>query len=166
MITLKIDSVAELDVDVEIEVDPYLPIVARTSTAPLGAVFFRVGNFETSLVEIDIEPSTRIIRGISAVSLDCVGKVFALNNLPRKKGLPVVAEDALPANRVDELRKVRASMLEGVLVLDWSDGETPQYVTEHTGLGFVVGAGVLIGAVFSELSAEQRSLLEEQLSLL
>lgn len=163
MKTLEIDSATQVDARLDIEVDPYLPIAVRTYTAPLGAVFYRVGNFETSLIEIGIDPSTRVVRGVKAVSLDRVGKVFEWNNLPRRQGLPVVAEAALPADRVDDLREICANLSGSVLVLDWSQGEPPQYLVEHAELAFAVGDRGLIGAVISGLSEEQQALLKEHL---
>jgi hypothetical protein len=67
---LSICEIKPSDLAVSIEVDPYVPIAVRTFSAPIGAVFYRVGNFETSLVEVPIDPLSGTVRGIKLVSLD------------------------------------------------------------------------------------------------
>lgn len=55
MAMLNIREIKPSDLAVSIEVDPYVPVTVRTFSEPLGAVFYRVGNFGTSLVEVPID---------------------------------------------------------------------------------------------------------------
>ena len=162
---LNICEIKPSDLAVSVEVDPYVPIAVRTFSAPIGAVFFRVGNFETSLVEIPIDPLSGTVRGIKVVSFDRVGTSIDDSALPLIKGLPVVTQVGIPQQRQDEQREVTVDMSDGRLVIDWSRGKQLDAKAVHGRLSFLIGSGELLGAVVDLLSQEeQQSLLSHMAS--
>ena len=68
---LRVTSTLQLGVPCLVEVDPYLPLSFKTypGVAP-RALYYRIGNFHTSLLEIGIEPSSMVIRKVSLISFD------------------------------------------------------------------------------------------------
>jgi hypothetical protein len=157
---MNIREIKPSDLVVSIEVDPYVPIAVRTFSAPIGAVFYRVGNFETSLVEIPIDPLSGTIRGVKVVSLDRVGASIDDSALQQLQGLPVVTQESIPQKRLDEQRKVTVALADGRLVIDWSEGQQLDTKAVHGRLSFLIGGGALLGAVVESLSqAEQHALL-------
>ena len=157
---LNIREITPSDLAVIVEVDPYVPIAARTFSAPIGAVFYRVGNFETSLVEVPIDPLTGTVRGIKLVCIDRVGTAIDDRALPLQQGLPVAAQESIPQWRQDENREVTAVLTEDRLVIDWSNGQQLDTKAVHGRLSFLIGGGALLGAVIESLTkAEHQSLL-------
>jgi hypothetical protein len=157
---LNICKIKPSDLAVSVEVDPYVPITVRTFSAPIGAVFYRVGNFETSLVEVPIDPLSGTVRGVKVVSLDRVGTSIDDGVLPLFQGLPVVPQECIPEKRQDEHREVTIAVADGRLVIDWSGGKQLDTKAVHGRLSFLIGSGELLGAVVESLSqAEQQSLL-------
>src|SRR5438552_3106379 len=86
-----------------VEVDPYVPLSFKTYPEVLpGARYFRIGNFETSLLEIGIDPSSLVIRKVCLVSFN---KVFKHEQLREQRaleegvGLPAVSAASLSNHR-------------------------------------------------------------------
>jgi len=156
---LNIREIKPSDLVVSVEVDPYVPIAVRTFSAPIGAVFYRIGNFETSLVEVPIDPLSGTVRGVKVVSLDRVGTFIDDSALPLLRGLPVVAKESIPLKRQDEQREVTVALDDGRLLIDWSEGQQLDTKAVHGRLTFLIGGGALLGAVVESLSqAEQQAL--------
>lgn len=157
---MNIREIKPSDLLVSVEVDPYVPIAVRTFSAPIGAVFYRVGNFETSLVEMPIDPLSGTVRGVKVVSLDRVGASIDDSALQLLQGLPVVTQESIPQKRIDEQREVTVALADGRLVIDWSEGQQLDTKAVHDRLCFLIGGGALLGAVVESLSqAEQQALL-------
>lgn len=158
---LNIREIKPSDLAVSVEVDPYVPVAVRTFSAPIGAVFYRIGNFETSLVELPIDPLSGTVRGIDVVSIDRVGTALDDIALPLLKGLPVVAQESIPEKRYyDEKREVIVALADDRLVIDWSGGQQLDTKSVHGRLCFLIGGGALLGAVVESLSqVELQSLL-------
>jgi hypothetical protein len=157
---LIIREIKPSDLVVSVEVDPYVPVAVRTFSKPIGAVFYRVGNFETSLVEVPIDPLSGTVRGIKLVSVDRVGVDFDDSTLAVLQGLPVTSEEFIPPKRyVDDKREVTVSLAGDRLVIDWSGGQQLDTKSVLGRLSFLIGGGFLFGAVIDSLSqAEQQSL--------
>lgn len=164
---LNITKIKPSDLAVSVEVDPCVPIAVRTSSTPIGAVFYRVGNFETSLVEIPIDPISGTVRGIKVVSIDRVGTEIEEHKLTLLDGLPVVAQESIPQKRQDDQREVLFSLEGDRLVVDWSGGREPDTKAAHGRLCFFIGGGVLLAAAIGPLTVdEQKSLSAHEPSAL
>lgn len=157
---LSISEIKQSELATIVEMDPYVPIAVRTFSEPIGAVFYRVGNFKTSLVELPIDPKSGTVRGVKLVIFDRVGTSFDDSTLPLVPGLPVVAQEAIPQQRQDEKRDILVTLSGSRLVIDWSGGQLIDKKAVLGRLGFLIGGGALLGAVVESLSqAEQHSLL-------
>ncbi len=157
---LGISEIKQSELAVRVEVDPYVPIAVRTFSEPMGAVFYRVGNFETSLVELPIDPTSGTVRGVKMVLFDRVGTSFDDSTLSLVQGLPVVAQESIPQQRQDEKRDILVTLTGSRLVIDWSGGQRMDTKAMLGRLGFLIGGGALLGAVVESLSqTEQQSLL-------
>ncbi|SKB09673.1 hypothetical protein SAMN02745166_05172 [Prosthecobacter debontii] len=156
---LYIDKIKASDLPVSVEVDPYVPIAVRTFSAPIGAVFYRVGNFDTSLVELPIDPISGAVRGIKVVCLDRVGTAIDETALSEVHGLPITAKESIPQKRQDDQRDVAATLIGDRLLIDWSGGQKLDTKAVHGRLSFFIGDGSLLAAAVESLTSEERQSL-------
>lgn len=162
---LTIREIKPSDLETSVEVDPYVPIVVRTFATPFGAVFYRVGNFETSLVEVPIDPSSGTVRGIKLISLDRIGIAVDESKLPQILGLPITVRESIPDRRREDHREIKVALLEDRLVVEWTSGEQVDTKSVHGRLAFLMGGGTLLGAVIDSITPEERQLLVPHLLL-
>jgi hypothetical protein len=160
---IKISDIRPSNLPVSVEIDPYVPLAVRTFTAPIGAVFFRVGNFDTSLVEVPIDPISGLIRGIKLVSIDRVGFGVADGHLPAVEGLPVVASESVPTKRQDEKQEVTVSLMGNRFYLDWSNGRQIESKATHGRMTFFIGSEVLLGASIEDITESEAQQLRKHL---
>lgn len=160
---LRITRIEQSELPVSVEVGPYLPLVVRTYTAPIGAVYYRVGNFDTSLVELPIDPNSGLVRGIKLVSLDRVGSGVCDEKLPAEQGLPVVTLESLPTKRFDETREVTVSLIRCRFFVDWSSGQQIDLKAMHGRMTFFLGGGMLLGAAIEQITEDEARQLDAHL---
>jgi hypothetical protein len=160
---LKISKIKPSELPVAVEVDCYVPLAVRTFTSPIGAVFYRVGNFDTSLVEMPIDPTSGIVRGLKLVSIDRLGIPIEDGNLPSLEGLPVVDAQSIPAKRDDDKQEVSVSLIANRLFIDWSNGRTIESKASHERMTFFIGGGVLLGAALEGVTRSEAQQLERHL---
>jgi len=161
---IKISEIRPSKLPVSVEIDPYIPLVVRTFTAPIGAVFFRVGNFDTSLVEVPIDPNSGLLRGIKLVSIDRVGSGIADDHLLAIDGLPVVSSESIPTNRQDDRQEVAVRLMENRFFLDWSNGRSVESKATHGRLTFFIGMGTLLGAAIEKVTENEAQQLRQHLT--
>lgn len=160
---LRITEIRPSELTVGVEVDPYIPIAARTFTAPIGAAYYRVGNFDTSLVELPIDIDSGIVRGIKIVSLDRLGSGVRDEQLPTEQGLPVVALESVPWKRLDEAREVTVSLIGSRFFVDWSNGQQIESRATLGRMTFFLGGGALLGAAIENITDTEARQLEVHL---
>jgi hypothetical protein len=160
---LRITEIRQSELTVGVEVDPYIPIAARTFTAPIGAVYYRVGNFDTSLVEMPIDPNSGIVRGIKLVSFDRIGSGVRDEQLPAEQGLPVVAPESVPTKRLDEAREFAVSLIGSRFFVDWSNGQQIDSKATLGRMTFFLGGGTLLGAAIENITETEARQLEVHL---
>src|SRR5436305_719815 len=124
---LVVTGTVEVEAPCIVEVDPYVALSFKTYPEVLpGARYFRIGNFDTSLLEIGIDPSLFAIRSVCLVSFD---KVLARDQtceqlgVQEVLGLPMVSLASLPGNRIDEQCDFGVCLCDDSFVIDWSQGE-------------------------------------------
>jgi hypothetical protein len=155
----RVESIQTVDFQVTVEVDPYVPLAIRTYAKPLGAVFYRVGNFKTSLIELPIDPQSRLVRGLKVLSFDCVKPIGGdYEHLPQVVGLPVICSETMPTERIDEVKNISVSLGHRRFFIDWSERCEIELRATLDRLTFFIGNNRLLGAMvggLSELEAEQ-----------
>ena len=112
------------------------------------------------MVELPIDPNSRLVRGIKLVSLDRVGSGVHDERLPTEPGLPVVAPESVPAKRLDEIMEVTVSLLGRRFFVDWSNGQQIESKATHGRMTFLLGGGALLGAVIEQLTEDETFQIE------
>lgn len=161
---LQIDQVLPSELPIVIKTDRHIPIAVKTFDNPIGAVFYRTGNFRTSLIEIPIDPLSGLLRGIKIVSIDRVGSNVSHHISPVEQGLPRVVKECIPDRILDEKQEVSVSLLDGCLFVDWSNGRQIQSKSIHKKLAFLMGGGGVLGALIDGLAEEELSHIEWHLA--
>lgn len=172
---MKVVAVNQIVVPLSVKVDPYIPLAVKTYEGAIGAIFLRIGNFQTSLIEIPIDPKTGIVRGIKLVSFNKVSERRKLIIYNHYDGLPEVSldefvnggfvspEDDFRYGRFVEYRiEFVVYTMSNRIIIDWSDKNVIDSEYTYRGLSFFCGDGSLLGASI-ELSDEQMSLFQEHI---
>jgi hypothetical protein len=77
--------------DYAVEIDEYVPLKLRSldrwDNAPIS---LRTGNFDTSIIELDVDPTSRALHRVSVICYDRTHKPLPLSDLPTQAGMPVV----------------------------------------------------------------------------
>jgi hypothetical protein len=164
---LQVASTLEVDVPYLVEVDPYLPLSFKTYSEALpGTRYFRIGNFNTSLLEIGIEPSSMLIRKVTLVSFDKTVKHedLEVNDILRKtEGLPVVSSASLSGDRTDEPTEFTVCLYDNSFCIDWSRGKPLSNMVRFRAASFYLAEHELCRITFAELDQCQLDLLSEHL---
>jgi hypothetical protein len=97
-----------------------------------------------------------VIRGVTLVNIDSVRELKGTITLPEQIGLPMIAPDCCPDNRIDERRNVEVSLTEDSILIDWSENNPPLYKVSYERLSFTIGEGDYVqGVVVSELTPQE-----------
>ena len=164
---LIVASTIEVAAPCLVEVDPYLPLSFKTYSEVLpGARYFRIGNFDTSLLEIGIAPSSMAIRKVSLVSFDKIvncDQRTAAKGIQETVGLPVVCPASLRGNRTDEHTEFGVCLCGDEFHIDWSQGKSLSAVVRFQKARFYLAERELCRITFRELSQSQVDLLGERL---
>ena len=156
---LTIRKIEPSDLTVSVEVDFYVPIKARTYSEPFGAVFYLVGNFNTSLVEVAVDPSSGTIRGLTLVLADRLGAATAEVALTVVPGLPVASQVSIPDRYARDHREVEVALVGDRLFIDWSEGRQADTKAVHGRISFLIGDSALLGAVIETLTNAELEVL-------
>lgn len=139
-----------------VTIDPYIPLIARTYEAPIGAVIWRTGNFKTSLVEIAMEPESGIVRGLKLVLGECNTPASFRLGPEVVQGLPVVRGDHVPSRMSEECRDLNISISEGNIFIDWCLGGKIDQIFTSDRLSFYVGNNELLGASVGRITPDEK----------
>ncbi|MCR4415676.1 MAG: hypothetical protein NUV77_24960 [Thermoguttaceae bacterium] len=164
---LRVEGVVAKDLPCVIECDPYVPLLFKAYTDLLpGARDYRIGDFERSFLEIRIDPSCRLLRG---VCLLVFGRVLssqgpiAWSARRESTGLPLIDLSSVPDEYVDEHVDFSVGLFGDSFVIDWSTTEGCDELIRHGNVSFYVAGGELRGVTFSNLRADQTAILSEHL---
>ena len=152
----------------DIVVDPYVPLIFKAYDGVLaGAKYYRIGNFDTSLLEIGLEPDTLLIRRIGLVSIgrvDCSVGVRMSSVTSEQIGLPIVDSASLSSDRTDEQIDFAVSLIDRSLIVDWSQNAEIESVIRHQRVEFCLVGHVLCRLVFRDLCESECKLLSEHIN--
>ncbi|CAN7598263.1 hypothetical protein [Acidovorax sp. Leaf78] len=128
-----------------IEVDEYIPLRFRSYEGALGVNYLRLGNFDTSLLELLIEPSAMAVRGFNLTSVDAIHEPRAKENLSKREGLPIIRlpEDLhgpFGAQRFDIKQNFSVGLAKNFLEIDFGNISHAQYVAVAGSVEFYVGS--------------------------
>ena len=164
---LEITDVAHVDLPCIIEVDPYLPLSFKTFDDVLpGARYFRLGNFDRSLLEIAIDPSSFVIRGAYLVVFDQVlahAELVAAEPTSERLGLPVVKSVGLVGDPTDQVCDFSVHLADSVFSIDWAGSRRLTDVIRYASVSFFLSGCHLLRIAFGGLDNLQMQTLEEHL---
>jgi hypothetical protein len=142
-----------------LEFDAYVPLRFRTSAEPLGVAYVRIGNFATTLLEIQVEPLTQVLRGLTITATDGLSGWPWFEVQPVRAGLPVLATEFASRAIIDIAQPFQLAVRTGEVVVWWGslDGCIAGQCGDAT---FLLTGGMLTGIWFTGLPAAQTALLQ------
>lgn len=169
MITVSVETNV-IDVSPRFEVDEYVPITFRTYSGLLGAKYLRIGNFETTLLELLLDPHSYTIRGVTLLSFDKTHVPHKSFELPETIGLPVL--DAQGSGLIDFSDKQHAEIgckFSVGLVSDFFEIDLFGISSADSAIRcdrtyFLLRGKSLVGIRFTKLNSQETSLLENHIS--
>lgn len=76
----------------QFEVDDFVPLLLKADTNPIGANFYRIGDFKTTLVEIYVHPDSLEFRGLKIVLVNSIVANLPQMNVDEVPGIPVFVD--------------------------------------------------------------------------
>lgn len=144
-----------LDAKCLIEVDDYVPMRFRTYERPLGASYLRVGDQSKSLVELLIDPSQGLLRGITITCFSALSSWPRMETREVLQGLPVLAVPWGKTNRIHSGADFSISARGADILVAWAALDRCDVASFQDRVRFLVVDGHLAGAHFSGLSADE-----------
>ena len=142
-----------------LEFGPYVPLRYRTSAEPLGAAYVRLGNFATTLLEIQVEPLTQVLRGLTITATDGLSGWPWFEVQPIPAGLPVLGTPFDARVIVDLAQPFHLAIRPGEVVVWW--GALGGCIAGRYGdASFLIVNNLLTGIWFTGLLEAQTSLLK------
>jgi len=164
---LQIADVVQVELPCVVEVDPYVPFIFKTYDEVLpGPRYFQIGDFDRSLLEITIDRSSLIIRGVCLVGFHQVltgDELREPRDIPEKLGLPVVSANTLVGDRTEEACDFGVCLGDGVFTIDWARTGVLDSVVRYQQLSFFLRGRELRRISVAELSSSQMAILAEHL---
>jgi hypothetical protein len=118
-------------VEVDMDVDEFVPLRFRSYREPLGVGYVRLGNNSTTLFEMAVEPGKQVVRGLTVTSIRDVSSWPSFDVVDVEEGMPALST-SFEGARSWTCRVTSWSPL--ALVRSWSSGRTSADV-EALGLG-------------------------------
>ena len=148
-------------VEVDVDVDEYVPLRFRTYREPLGVGYVRLGNYSTTLVEMAVEPRTQVVRGLTVTSISDVSSWPSFDVSGVEEGLPALSTSFEGGEIVDLPREFMVATRPGEIVVFWQDvGRCRGYRLGSA--CFLIADGTLAGVWFTGLTETQTQLFESQ----
>lgn len=138
-----------------LQIDEYVPIRFRTYHEQIGAVYLRLGNGSTQLLELIIAPRVGVVRGATATMVDTFSPWPAFEPLTiSDASLPILAAKFDKRNYVDLPVPFQFAVRGNEALLFWADLEKCEMFTFNA-MKWLARDGELVGLWFTELSTEQ-----------
>ncbi|WP_275789006.1 hypothetical protein [Pararhizobium gei] len=161
---LKILEVANKTFETSVETNDYVPLSVVTYNRPLGAKFYRAGNFDTSLIEIAVDPESGALRGFSVISFSerFEGQMNAGRVVP---GIPVTDLSRFSQSDViDDLAPFSLGLLGNTAVVAMTDFEISDTIAVCGDLKFHLSMNTLAGLTIENLGERDVVRISEHLA--
>lgn len=145
-----------------IEIDEYVPLRFRSYDRLLGVNYVRLGNFNTSLLELLIDPNSSVIRGFTLTSFDKTHELRPLDRQPVRSGLPKI-ETEETGNRIDLRCDVSVAFEDYEIDVVWNQ-IPPSEIVKFGRAIFVIGENELVGIRVIDLTQEEVAILKTHFS--
>ncbi len=142
-----------------IEIDGCVPIRFRSYQGTIGAKYIRIGDFQTSLLELVLGSNEAVIRGLTLSLFEVVHEPEALGGVAMASGLPLVK---LPADakfkgspyapRLDIGATLSVGLGKDFAEVLISEAEHVDTLLCHGRIGFMLNAGLLTGIRVPDLT--------------
>lgn len=142
----------------EIEIDKYIPLQFRTFTKPLGCGFLTLGNLDTSMLELAIEPNTQAIRGVTLTTAPACSPLPSFRIEERREGLPILSTQFDGWATQDLELDFSVSILDQGILAHWNRLDRCKAI-EFKGVAFLFQDEFLSGIQFQDLSPNQMEIL-------
>lgn len=154
-----------------IEFDDYVPLRCKSYAGTLGVKYLRLGNFETSLLELQLDPAEFSIRGFTLTAFDTLHAPKEFKELPVLHGLPVVRLDENKkfqgprfAQRMDIPENFSVGFGEDFLEIQLGLKEEPDKLIKSGSVEFCIYSGMLICIRILGLTSNQLMQIKEKKS--
>ncbi|MEO0870794.1 MAG: hypothetical protein AAFY19_02375 [Pseudomonadota bacterium] len=150
--------------DVKVEIDDYVPLSVFTYDKPLGAMFYRLGNFDTSLIEIAVDPESGALRGFTVVSVDqrFEGQASAAR---LETGVPIADLSAFAHHDIlDDPEPFSLGLQGNNALVTMRDFENSDTIAVCGDLKFYLHLGTLVGLAVENLSRRSVMIISDHLS--
>ncbi|MFB0825965.1 hypothetical protein ACEU07_11825 [Chromobacterium violaceum] len=107
-----------------------------------GGVYWRLGNFESSLVEIEVDKDSGVIASFSLVMFDSLMGGIPNLNIPLRKevGVPLFPLESWQGEMfLDEKAEIQVFFESDALMVAWSNVCETTWIVESDGVSFGVG---------------------------
>lgn len=138
-----------------IEVDEYVPLRFRTYERPLGASYLRVGDLAGSLVELLVDPTTGLLRGVTVTSFPALSAWPIVAARDASQGLPVFAVSWGRMNRIDAGVDFSVSVSGTEVLVYWQALDRCEASSFQGRVRFLSVDGHLAGVHFAGLSPNE-----------
>jgi len=159
--SIQIAAVQSLvDVSCLIIVDEYIPLRFRTFDKPLGASYLRLGNYQTSLLEIIVDPTSNVLRGATVTSFDAYSPWAKINEtVAIKDGLPVLATEWRNGRLIDLELDFSVALRANELLVWWGNLESLSCISVFGRVRCMLMGDQLLGLWFQCLTDGEVGLL-------
>jgi hypothetical protein len=134
-------------------------------------LYWRTGNFDTSLIELEIEPISGKIIGAALILPGPIYHEFPSLNFEKlhaKKGFPVIDIKNWPLSRFEEFKKefqIYVNVNKLLILFDDSISASNVIISQNISFG-ICDANTLVWILVSELSAENLNQFEKSVHTL
>jgi hypothetical protein len=118
---LSVVEVVTIELPCLLELDEYVPLSFRTYESPLGASYVRLGNYSTTLLELAVDPNTKMLRGATVTCYEVLSAWPELRVVSESDGLPVLEPVFDRTSRIDLGEDFHVSVREGEVLVFWGD---------------------------------------------
>lgn len=141
----------------EVDIDEYVPLRCTTREESLGTGYVRLGNFSTTLMELEVVPQTQVLRGVTVTSIEGLSPWPEIKLSSSVEALPVLSTTFQTYEVVDLEDSFEVSLRRHEILVHWTDlaGCIGYWCDD---VCFLSADGILAGIWFVRLPIESTNL--------